>query len=235
MILYNASTSNGLRNFTRFLTNTTSTTYSDADLDASLNTYYDLFCTEILSAMDDWEFGAEIATTDLVANQQEYVFPSDILRIKRIEVTYDGTTWKEVTPADVNESSLTADQTSINADVEQTAPYYDLLDESIMLYPIPTSAVTAGLKIWYSKLPTQLSAVTSEPNFARPFHKGLSYGASKDFFEKNLEKDNVLKLQNSENQLERYIARAKEYYRRRHQDRKYNIGSYSANYDYGNE
>jgi len=236
MILYNASTSNGLRNFTRFLTNSNTTTYSDADLDAAINSYYDLFCTEILDAMDDWDFGAEIATTDLVANQQEYSFPSDILKIKRMEITYDGTNWYEVTSLDVNERSSTADSTSVAADFDQSEPFYDLMDDSLMLYPIPTAAVSDGLKIWYSKLPTELSSVTSEPNFARPFHKGLAYGAAKDFFEKYLDKEgNATKMKNADTNIEKTIARMKAFYRKRHQDRKYIIGTYFADYDYGQE
>jgi hypothetical protein len=72
-----------LRAFTRFITNTNSTTYTDTDLDASLNTYNDIFTTEILDSMDDWDFSADYATTNLVASQQEYVLPTDILKIKR--------------------------------------------------------------------------------------------------------------------------------------------------------
>lgn len=236
MILYNASTSLGLRNIARSITNTNSTSYSDADLDVAINTYYDLFATEILASMDEWDFQGEIATTDLVANQQEYVFPSDILKIKRIEITYDGTNWYTASPMDINERGYPTDTTTLSGDFTASDPFYDLMDNSIMLYPIPTTAITAGLKIWYEKNVTQLSSVTDEPNIPRPFQKGLCYGAAKDYFEKYLEKEgNQAKLITASNNLELYISRMKAFFRKRNQDRPYNVETAYVDYDYGNE
>lgn len=234
MMLYNASTSVGLRNFTRFITDTDTATYTDLDLDASLNTYYDLFCTEILDSMDEWDFQAEIATADLVSGQQEYVFPTDILKIKRVEVTFDGTTWRKAEPMDINEIGNPTDTASISRNFSVSEPYFDLMDTSLMLYPIPSANVTAGLKIWYEKLVTQLSAVTDEPGIARPFHKGICYGAAKDYFEKYIDVgSNSVKAQTAGANLETFIQRAKAYYRKKSQDRQYVVGSYDPGYDYG--
>lgn len=234
MLLNNASLPRqALRGETRFLTNTNSSTYTDADLNSAINAYLDIFTTEILDSMDEWDFQAEIATASLVEDQQEYTFPTDLLKIKRIETTYDGTNWYEVTPMDVNERSGTADATTVEADFDQSEPFYDLMDTGIMLYPIPDQAVTSGLKIWYEKLQTHLSADTDSPNFARPFHKGLAYGAAKDYFEKYLEKNNTAKMQNATQNLETYIARMKAFYRRRNQDRQYPVMSNDVDYDYG--
>lgn len=238
MNLYNASLpSDTLRGFTRNITNTNSTTYTDAELDASVNMYLDLFTTEILDSMDEWDFQGEIATTDLVANQQEYVFPSDILKIKRVEVSYDGTNWYEAAPMDVNERGGANDSTSIRNDFTTNKPYYDLMDNSVFLFPIPTAASTAGIKIFYEKLQTHLSADTDSPNFVRSFHKGLCYGAAKDYFEKFLgERSGFdIKLQNAKNELEEYIMRMKSFYRRRNQDRQYIVGAVDVDYDYGND
>jgi len=234
MILSNASISDGLRNFTRMLTNTNTTTYSSADLDASLNTYYDLFVTEIINSMDEWDFQADYATTNLVASQQEYILPTDILKIKKVEITYDGTTWYTVNPKDINERTGTNDTTTIGEEFDEGDPFFDLMDNSLFLYPIPTIAVTSGLKVYYEKLPTQLSNVTDEPGFARPFHKGLSYGAAKDFFEKYLEKEgNANKLTQAENNMLGYLERMKGFYRRRNQDRVYEIVTNDTDYEYG--
>lgn len=237
MILSNASLARkGLRGETRFLTNTNTTTYANADLDAALNAYYDLFTTEILDAMDEWDFQGEIAVGDLVASQQEYIFPSDILKIKRIEISYDGTTWKEANPMDINERSGASDATSVNNDFSTSQPFYDLMDGSVFLFPIPTAAVTGGIKIWYEKLVTQLSADTDEPVILRPFHKGLCYGASKDYFEKYSEQQGfTIKLNNANQNLENYISRMKATYRKRNQDRAYNLECAYQNFDYGNE
>ncbi len=236
MQLYNASVSSGLRNFTRFITDTDTTTFTNSDLDASLNMYYDLFVSEIIDAMDEWDFSAEIATTDLVANQQEYTFPTDILKIKRVEVTYDGSNWKKAEPMDVNEVGTATDATTVGGHFTQSEPYFDLMDTGMMLYPIPSSAVTGGLKIWYEKLAAQLSSDTDEPSIARPFHKGLCYGAAKDYFEKYIDVgSNSTKAQTAGNNLETIIQRAKVFYRKKNQDRQYVIGGYDPDYDYGTE
>lgn len=235
MILHNGSLSRkGLRGETRYLTNTNSTNYSDADLDAALNAYYDLFSTEALDSMDDWDFQGDIATADFVANQQEYTFPSDILKIKRMEVTFDGTNWYVASPMDINERGEPTDTTSIANDFSTSEPYFDLMDNSLFIYPIPTTSVTGGIKIWYEKLVTQLSSVTDEPVIPRPFHKGLCYGAAKDYFEKYSEKTGFIsKLNNANQNLENYIARMKTYYRKKNPDRAYNVESYDGGYDYG--
>lgn len=236
MVLYNASVSSGLRNFTRFITDTDTDTFTNADLDASLNMYYDLFVSEILDAMDEWDFNADIATADLVANQQEYVFPTTLLKIKRIEVTYDGTNWYKAEPMDVNEVGHATDTTSIRNHFITSEPYFDLMDTSLMLYPVPTANSTAGIKIWYEKNVDHLSADTDEPAISRSFHKGLCYGAAKDYFEKyiNVGSNNV-KAQTASGNLETYIQRAKVFYRKKSQDRHYNVGSYDPGYDYGND
>ena len=196
----------------------------------------DLFTTEILDSMDEWDFQGEIATSDLVANQQEYTFPTDILKIKRIEVSYDGTTWKEASPMDVNERGGANDTTTIGQDFISSSPFYDLMDTGLMLYPIPSANVTGGIKIWYEKLQAYLSADTDEPNFARPFHKGLCYGASKDYFEDYLEKEGFKdKMITATQNMQEVIARMKAFYRRRNQDRQYIVGAADLNFDYGNE
>jgi hypothetical protein len=237
MNLNSSSTSDGLRNFTRYITNSNTTTYTDADMIASLNSYYDLFCNEILEAMDDWDFQGEIATADLVASQQEYVFPSDILKLKRIEISYDGSTYYEAKPEDVNETeNVSSSVAVINGDYDQSEPKYDLMDNSFFIKPVPTAAVVSGIKIWYEKLITKLSADTDEPTFARPFHKGLCYGASRDYFEKFIDKGgNATKLSVANQNLENYIARMKAYYRKKNQDRQYPVEIEDADYGYGME
>jgi len=135
---------------------------------------------------------------------------------------------------DVNENLNANDSTSIAGDFSTTSPYYDLMDESLVLYPIPTAVSSGGIKIWYEKMPTALSGANDTPSFSAAFHKGLAYGASKDYFEKNLEvPGNDAKLNSATNNLETYIARVKTFYQKRHQDRKYPIAVGYVEYDYG--
>ena len=234
MILYNASQSTGLRNWTRFLTNTNTSTYTNADLDASLNMNYQLFVTEILDAMDGWDFQGEIATTDVVSGQQEYVFPTDILRIKRIEVTYNGTQWARAEQFDINQRRADTADTSIVRDFSKYQPYADMYDNSIFLYPIPDGDVTGGLKIWYEKQVSSLVNDTDAPVFIESFHKGLCHGAAKDYFSKYAEKNGFSnKLAQNTNDMNDYIQRMKAFYRKKTPDFNYKITPNVVAYDYG--
>ena len=234
MILYNASTSAGLRNHARFLTNTNTTTFTDADLDSAINTYYHQFVNNIVQSMDDWDFQGETATADLVASQQEYLFPTDILKIKRIEITYDGTNWNKVKMMDINKRSGATDSTTIGNEFNTEAPFADLHDQSLFLYPIPTAASTAGLKIWYEKEATELSAATSEPKFLEAYHKGLSYGAAIDYFEKYSEVEgNTNKRNLAKQNYNKIVEDMEEFYQTRNQDREYVIQPSFVDYDYG--
>lgn len=236
MYLYNASTSQGLRNIARFLTNTNTTTYANADLDASINSYYQMFVNEILAAMDDWDFQGEIATTNLVANQQEYVFPTDILKIKRIEISYDGTNWRNATRFDISDRGNQSDATSVNNEFSTDSPFVDIYDNSLFLYPSPTTNVTGGLKIWYLKEATDLSAATDEPAIQEAYQKGLCYGAAKDWFQKYLEVEgNAGKADRMSIELENYLSKLRTYYSNRDMDRDYilNIADNGFDSEYG--
>lgn len=229
MQLYNASTSVGLRNFTRRITKTNSTTYTDGDVDASLNNYYHLFVNEAIQSMDGWDFQGEIATASLVADQQEYVFPTDLLKIKRIEVTYDGTNWYKVDIMDVNEYSGTNDSTTIANEFSKSKPFADLHDNSLFLFPVPDAASTNGLKIWYEDEITELSSDTDEPVIPEAYHKGLCYGAAQDYHdrESDTKKSSVM-----EKKMEKNLFRMKDFYNRKVQDRDYVATPAFIDYDY---
>lgn len=235
MVLYDATTENGLRNFARDLTDTDTTTYTDAKLNAAINRYYDLATTDILESMDEWDFQGEIATASLVAGQQEYVLPVDILKIKRIECMIDGVKWYNVRFMDINEIDIATDTTSITSNFNVSDPRADLMDRSLMLYPIPTANVTGGIRIWYEKLETLLSADADEPNFSRAFHKLLAIGAAIDYFKKYVgQNDNATKLADARQEYQLVTEKMKAMYRRKNQDRAYTMTPYDAGYDYGN-
>jgi len=235
MQLYSASSSLGLRNVARFLTNTNTATYSDADLNASINMYQALFCNEILESMDGWDFQGEIATADMVNGQQEYTFPNDILKIKRIELSYDGTNWYRAEQFDVNQRMEATDSASIKRNFDQSKPYVDFMDNSLMLYPIPQADSTGGIKIWYEKELDNLVSDTDEPKFCKAYHKGLAYGAAKDYFEKYMEVGtNATKVAQMSANTQDYIARMKAYYRMKTPDFQYNMTPMYTNYDWGN-
>lgn len=90
----------------------------------------------------------EVSTTmSTVASTREYTRPSDIQRIFRI--TYDSTKLKKINFTDV-------DKIEGDTEDEGDPEYYYEYGSYIGLVPTPTEIKT--LKIYYNKIPTQLSA-----------------------------------------------------------------------------
>lgn len=110
--------------------------------------------TELLLSQGIWKYddannsNFPILTTSLVANQQDYSLPTETLKIDRIEISYDGTNWYRGTPTNITEHSKALTTTEINNAFDEEEPQYSILGRSLKLYPIPTSAVTGGLKLY---------------------------------------------------------------------------------------
>jgi hypothetical protein len=137
-------------------------------------------------------------TTDLVADQRDYAFPSDILaRMKRLEATFDGTTWVRLLPMDISEYKDTHDETVITSHFGnvQGEAFYDMLRTGIYIYSGSIISVTAGLKLWcttYPSVPANLTGNTvdlatdpdsTHPGFPRALHELLARGVSIDYKE----------------------------------------------------
>ena len=86
-----------LLGLTRFLTNTKDnvTAFSDAEIVAFLNSQYSELQTFILTeVMNDWKEntvqGNGVGSIDLVAGTKSYAFPSEMLTLDRVEISYNG-------------------------------------------------------------------------------------------------------------------------------------------------
>ena len=105
-------------------------------------------------------------TTDLVANQRLYAFPSDILsKIKRVEATPDGTNWLKFNHIDMTDFQYPLTETNITTYFSNNEGncYYDLYRKSLYLLCGTVSTAASGLKIWtmtYPAVITDLSSTT---------------------------------------------------------------------------
>lgn len=170
--------------------------------------YYDVVM-EILRSQDSWDFDDSnhtdyaIASTPLVAGQRDYIFPTtlNMLRIKRVDVTYDGTNYYKATPID---SALFGDgvgNTSTEDDnFSKTMPAYDVKANSIWIYPLATAdEVSAGAKVRIEFLREiddfTTADTTQEPGIDRPWHELLPLGASMKYaVMRNMENARSLKV-----------------------------------------
>jgi len=206
----------------------------------NMNNWYHKTINWILESQDGWDFDDTnntdfpIATADLVAGQQDYALPlSDgILKIKRLEISYDGSKWNKAFPFDINESGSGTSTTDIANDFDVSNPYYDLLANSIFLYPIPDTAVEDGLKIWFARkienIFTATGNDTRSPGIDEQFHRVISYGASYDWA---LTKTDGSRASAFLNEISKLEAEIKRFYGRKDDDRQIILKSNYVNYN----
>lgn len=107
-------------------------------------------------------FSIEEYTTDLVAEQSHYEIPTHIGRVKRvIRVSDDGTSMVPL----LRQENLST-PTSLTSSSTQSKMTYRMIDDYIVLYPTPASAVTGGLKI---EGEVATDRMTSEDTLSRSF------------------------------------------------------------------
>jgi len=177
------------------LTHTTPTiSYLAANRLIDLNNAQDEIQMAILRAQDGDDFDDKnytdnfpIKTADLVADQRDYTLPTDMIKFKRLTITYDGTNWYKAMPFDIGET----DEILKDANFSTQRPMYDLQDNSVKLYPAPTANVTGGLKIWVSRRAEEFTSAevttgTKEPGFDRAYHKIIPYKMALEFAYENL-------------------------------------------------
>jgi len=223
------------------ITNTDTTSYSDDDKHVDLTRATHLMVSEIIKSQGSWDFQGEIATADLVANQREYIFPTDILKIKKIELKIDGSNWTKAQIIDVSEiGTPVGSESDITNNFDSTQPKVELFDTGYRIYSGTISAVTKGIKIWYSEENvgvddsgadiTSFSTDTDKPNINEAFQMGLVYGAGK-IYAQQYELWEKVKAFNIES--ETYIRRAKEWYGNRAPDTPITVAGASnfSNYD----
>lgn len=134
----------------------------------------------ILRATNSWQWddlnqtNLPILTANLVANQQDYAFPGDVLQIYKVEIDYDGSgTYVVAEEIDSESNSIPSDATSESAHYSTSSPKYNIVANSLMILPRPTANSTGGLKVTITR---EISKFTSsdtskEPGIDDLFHE----------------------------------------------------------------
>ncbi len=221
-------TLNDIYNDIDFICQTDTSSYPTTDKLRNVNRWYHKIQELIIDNMNDWYFQGDYATCDLVKDQEEYVFPSDILKLDRVEINYTGgeNDWTVARPIPIDRIKYPL--SNENEVYTKTSPIFFLPDTlSIMIRPKPDNNITNGLKIYYQKDITELSQTTDKPSLAEPFHRILSLGASLDYVIANqiLEKRNTIK-----SELNELLDRLVVYYSHRNTTSKARIIPRFSNY-----
>lgn len=175
-----------IQSLARDLTNTDSTSLTDAKLLTWLNISYGHRILDILKLSVDKNATINEAKTDLISTvglsegdngyNGEYAFPSDLLRPVRVEISYDGTTSY---PCEIYDVAQNLDseykQTDINNSFSQDKPFVRFDRNSYFIRPLKATSgnITNGIHIWYEK--RQADLTTGSPTFESSLHDILAY------------------------------------------------------------
>ena len=174
-------------------------TYSDTNtstnqIDSSLVigwmniSYHDL--VETIKNEVDPNFFYDYFTTDLVSGQNEYVMqqPTDIQvgmdKVSQIGIKY-ATTDNQFTllhSEDASNFQKTPEWYETNQ--PKSSPLYMLRDDSIFIYPTPTTDVAGGLRVHgiYTPIDLVSGGAESTIKFDRQFHEGIAIGARRNIY-----------------------------------------------------
>lgn len=230
-----SSKDDSLYHYTLYLlgkTATDTTSYTSSDWVRSAKTYYRKAAYLMWRQDAGWQFDDSnyttlpVATTDLVNAQQDYSLPSNALDVQRVEVMKDD--GKFVLLNRMDNKEVTNEAMSEYYDTNGLPKYYDVVGNSLLLYPIPaTGSVTtsSGLKLYLSRdvsAPTMTTGngafreITQEPGFQITFHPYIAAGCAVDYgVSKNYTPE---KMQNLRLALKEYETGINDYYSKRDRD-----------------
>ncbi len=168
-------------------TKTNSTSLPAADLLIMVNNAYEHVASLILQADGRWQWDDSnqtdqpIATTSLVASQQDYTLATSHLRITGMEIKQNNAagTWMKLNPIDQTDISDDGNSITATAAITGTPLYYDVLGNSILLYPTPSYSQAASLKVYFQRAPVlftsgDVSTGTKVPGFNSLYHSLIS-------------------------------------------------------------
>lgn len=161
--------------------------FSDTNIKALLNIEQKSLQAAILAALNfDWKEntvdGSGSGSLNLTAGTASIAFPTDMIQVDRIEVSYTGTvnSYRKATIVPMQAFTSAVSNNSNHAPIEGTTerPLVYIRNKNFYLDPIPYQSVTDGFKVWGETLLTDLSGQTDEPVFESAFHEILAYGAA---------------------------------------------------------
>lgn len=227
----------------RSLTNTDTTSYTDANLLIDINIWYQKVVSMILESQDESDFddarrtNYPIQTTPMVANQRDYTMPvsEKVLKIKRVDIAYNGTDFNRALPIDdgVPLFDMGANATTTDQNFIRQAPRYDVKYNALFIYPMPLQAdVDNGGLIrveWERQIQpfttadytSVLTDSTVVPGYDDPFHPMLAWGAGWEYATAR----QLPQLEQIQATLADFEVRLRQHYGRKELDRTLSFGS----------
>jgi hypothetical protein len=187
MVFSDPDKDSGIVQEARWLVGANAQSYSTKDITRNVNRWFDRAVSLIFNAGGRWQWDDSnqtdypIAVTPLVSGQQDYTFDVSHLRVHRVEIQGEDGNWiklKAFDPRDLGEMSVQEFQ-----ETDGVPRYYDVVANSLFLYPASNYDQDASLKVWFQRKASyfDMTDTTKEPGFAEIFHRYLSLGAAYDY------------------------------------------------------
>jgi hypothetical protein len=156
--------------------------WTDAELNQLINVRYHQVYSAVITTYDEYA-ELKVATTDIVASQQEYELQLDFMKMRRVEVKYDenATTYTRAYPVNLDQVRGELGSSNAGAAIVRNARYY-MRGNTIGLLPTPTENVTDGIKSWYYATVSDLLQDSDTINLPYPDRDWMTivYGAVAD-------------------------------------------------------
>lgn len=190
-------------------------------------TQYDLI-VDIMQLQDsfDWDdpyrTDYPIATTPLTTNRDYQFDQLSFLKLKRVDITYDGINWERATPFDsATYMKGFGNDTQVDQHFDTSKPMYDPKSFGFWLYPKATAAQVADgalARIEFSRAFDEFKFDDTEqqPAIDRPFHDLIAIGASLKWA---IRKGDQTKINNLTLQYERGRDKMIQHYADRNEDK----------------
>jgi hypothetical protein len=206
---------------TDFLCGSTSGTYTPANKRRNQNIAYQDVARLIWESDGTWAYSDANSTDTSIAYRTianasaTYLIPTTALRVKQVEVKNANGDWFVMQPITLDEIKVSPEEYLSGVGMPM---YYMLEGTEIRLFPAPGTGFTtmsSGMAVRLSQAVTELavSATTTIPGFAKPFHRILSYAAAIDFVQDDSHRQ-FLAVQ--KDRLEKGLTR---FYSKRHEDK----------------
>lgn len=194
MQLTSHATNQDLTSEIDFLCDTNSTSYPTADKVRRINASLEELVGDIIEADGTWEYDDTNYTTlprgtgTLVQGQVEYSFESEYLQIMSVDILDKGNIYRRIKNIDHKELGGYSPEEHFGADSSGNIltgfpEYYDLLGDTIFLYPAPDSdnvTLASGIRVWFKRTVDLFttSDTTQEPGLPSTHHVLLAYMAA---------------------------------------------------------
>lgn len=155
--------------------------WTDTEVTREINAKYMEVYTAVISVYE--EYYSDRSTADSVADQQEYALPSDVYKLRRVEIKYNPSNsndlFRRAKPISIDSVNRDLGNSSLGITVYRNPAYY-VRGNIIGFIPVPTESGDENIVLWYIKQVPELSATTDTIDIPFPDRYGqlISLGAA---------------------------------------------------------